>query len=90
MAASHFLARPITLPCAQTVPNRLAKSALTEGLARGDSQANERHVRLYRAWANGGSGLLITGNVQICRDHLENAGNVAIDGPQNKQGPARA
>jgi len=83
LAASDFLARPLALPCGQVLPNRLAKSALTEGLARGDSAANERHVRLYRAWAAGGSGLLITGNVQICRDHLENAGNVAIDGPQS-------
>ena len=85
LAATDYLARPLVLPCGQILPNRLAKSALTEGLAGGDSQANQRHVRLYRAWAKGGSGLLITGNVQICRDHLENAGNVAIDGPQNAQ-----
>jgi len=85
LAARDILARPLALPCGQLLPNRLAKSALTEGLARGDSQANERHVRLYKAWASGGSGLLITGNVQVCRHHLENAGNVAIDGRQSPE-----
>ena len=34
---------------------------------------------LYRRWSQGGVGLLITGNVQIDRKHLERPGNVIID-----------
>ena len=35
---------------------------------------------MYRMWSEGGAGLLLTGNVQVDRKHLEAAGNVAIDG----------
>lgn len=70
---------PLTLPSGLTLPSRLAKAAMTEGLANSRNGATERHVRLYRRWAEGGIGLQITGNVQVDRDHLEKAGNVVID-----------
>lgn len=73
-------ATPLTLPCGATLRNRFAKAAMTEGLGNGQCQATDRHVRLYRRWANGGAGLLLTGNVQVDRRFLERAGNVAIDG----------
>jgi 2,4-dienoyl-CoA reductase-like NADH-dependent reductase (Old Yellow Enzyme family) len=73
----------LTLPCGVTVPNRIAKAAMTEGLADPDNHATARLERLYRLWSEGGAGLLITGNVQIDRAHLEAAGNVAIAGPQD-------
>jgi 2,4-dienoyl-CoA reductase-like NADH-dependent reductase (Old Yellow Enzyme family) len=41
-------------------------------------------ARLYGFWADGGAGLLITGNVQIDRDHLERPGNVIIAGAQDE------
>jgi 2,4-dienoyl-CoA reductase-like NADH-dependent reductase (Old Yellow Enzyme family) len=59
------LGDPLRLPCGATLPNRLAKAAMTEGLAAADGQANPRHSRLYRRWAAGGAGLLITGNVMV-------------------------
>jgi 2,4-dienoyl-CoA reductase-like NADH-dependent reductase (Old Yellow Enzyme family) len=52
---------------------------MTEGLADARLRATERHARLYRAWAEGGAGLSITGNVMIDRHVLERPGNVAID-----------
>ncbi len=61
--------------------NRIAKSAMTEGLAARDGLPNQGHVRLYQRWAQGGAGLLITGNVVIDRQHRERPGNVVIDGP---------
>ncbi|MDO8704353.1 MAG: NADH:flavin oxidoreductase/NADH oxidase family protein [Sulfuricaulis sp.] len=70
----------LTLPCGAVLPNRLAKAALTEGLADAHNRATERHCRLYRRWAQGGAGLLITGNVQVDRRYLERPGNVVIDG----------
>ncbi|MEQ1931750.1 MAG: NADH:flavin oxidoreductase/NADH oxidase family protein [Parvularculaceae bacterium] len=65
--------------------NRLAKAAMTEGLADAFNRATERHVTLYRRWAKGGSGLLLTGNVMVDRRYLERPGNVAIDGPQTAE-----
>jgi 2,4-dienoyl-CoA reductase-like NADH-dependent reductase (Old Yellow Enzyme family) len=70
---------PLQLPCGAVLPNRLCKVALTEGLADPMNRATERLERLYRAWSLGGAGLIITGNVQIDRTHLERPGNVVID-----------
>ena len=71
---------PLTLPCGAVLKNRIAKGAMTEGLANPLNQATEEHVTLYRRWAKGGCGMLLTGNVQVDRRHLERPGNVAIDG----------
>ena len=77
--ASAPLSQPLVLPCGATVPNRIAKAAMTEGLADSHLHATERHQRLYGRWSDGGAGLLITGNVMIDRTVLERPGNVAID-----------
>ena len=77
------LAAPLRLPCGATLPNRLAKAAMTERLADPHNRATGRHERLYGLWSEGGAGLLITGNVQVDRRHMEAAGNVAIDGEQD-------
>ena len=61
---------PLTLPCGAVLPNRLAKGAMTEGLADPQGRATPELDRLYGLWADGGCGLLITGNVQIDGDHL--------------------
>lgn len=79
------LSEPLRLPCGQTLPNRLAKAAMTEGLADPLNRASERHVRLYKRWAAAGLGLILTGNIQIDRKHLERAGNVVIDGKQSPE-----
>jgi 2,4-dienoyl-CoA reductase-like NADH-dependent reductase (Old Yellow Enzyme family) len=73
------LAAPLALPCGATLRNRLAKAAMTEGLADPWLRATARHERLYRTWSEGGAGLLITGNVQVDRFDLERPANVAID-----------
>ncbi len=73
----------LTLPCGAVVKNRLCKAAMTEGLADSGNRATGRHVTLYRRWAEGGAGVLLTGNVQVDRRYLERAGNIVIDGPQD-------
>jgi 2,4-dienoyl-CoA reductase-like NADH-dependent reductase (Old Yellow Enzyme family) len=83
-----LLASPLRLASGVTIRNRLGKSAMTEGLADADNRATAAHARLYRAWADGGSGLLITGNVQVSRRHLERPGNIAIEGPQGAEAMA--
>jgi 2,4-dienoyl-CoA reductase-like NADH-dependent reductase (Old Yellow Enzyme family) len=75
---------PCELPCGRHVKNRLVKAAMTEGLADALNRATDRHVDLYRRWASGGAGALLTGNVQVDRRYLERAGNIVIDGPQDQ------
>jgi 2,4-dienoyl-CoA reductase-like NADH-dependent reductase (Old Yellow Enzyme family) len=70
---------PLSLPCGASLPNRLCKAAMTEGLADERLLATPRLESLYRLWSRGGAGLLITGNVQVDRRVLERPGNVAID-----------
>ncbi len=71
---------PLTLPCGATLPNRLAKAAMTEGLATMAGVPTPELERLYAKWSEGGAGLLISGNVQVDRDHLERPGNVIVEG----------
>lgn len=82
---SDPLRQPLALPCGATLPNRLAKAAMTEGLADERLHATERHRRLYRLWSEGGAGLLITGNVQIDRRVLERPGNVCVDSDEGRE-----
>jgi 2,4-dienoyl-CoA reductase-like NADH-dependent reductase (Old Yellow Enzyme family) len=77
------LGKPLTLPCGVTLPNRLVKAAMSELLADTRNRATAAHQTLYGAWAKNGPGLMLTGNVQIDRQHMEHAGNVAIQGKQN-------
>ena len=58
----RLIARSLALPCGAVLPNRLAKAAMTEGLANADDQATRAHELLYRRWSLGGAGLLITGS----------------------------
>jgi len=73
------LSDPLTLPCGATLPNRIAKAAMTEGLATPDGVPTAELNRLYGTWSDGGAGMLLSGNIQIDRDHLERPGNVVID-----------
>ena len=74
-----MLEQPLTLPCGAVVPNRLCKAAMTEGLAHPDGSASEELARLYGVWSDGGSGILLSGNIQVDGDHLERPGNVVVD-----------
>ncbi|MEM7329278.1 MAG: NADH:flavin oxidoreductase/NADH oxidase family protein [Pseudomonadota bacterium] len=76
---------PLTLPSGVELPNRLVKAAMTERLANARNEVTDRHLRLYKAWGDGGIGLQITGNVLVDRRNLEAPGNVVIDGvPSNE------
>lgn len=73
------LAEPLTLPCGVVLSNRIAKAAMTEGLADADDRASERLATLYARWSEGGAALHITGNVMVDRRYLERPGNVVVD-----------
>lgn len=70
---------PLPLLCGQVLPNRIMKSALSEGLGTAAHAPDDRLVRLYRRWGAGGYGLIVTGNVMIDRTQLGEPGNVVID-----------
>ncbi|MEB2416692.1 NADH:flavin oxidoreductase/NADH oxidase family protein [Citrobacter sp. R-1.5.2] len=73
------LAQSLVLPCGAKLPNRLAKSAMSEGLADSFNHSTPKLETLYRRWAGSGAGLLLTGNIQVDRWHLERPGNIVID-----------
>jgi 2,4-dienoyl-CoA reductase-like NADH-dependent reductase (Old Yellow Enzyme family) len=76
---SDVLAQTLALPCGAVIPNRLAKAAMTEGLATQQGVATPELERLYGVWSDGGAGMLLSGNIQVDADHLERPGNVVID-----------
>lgn len=67
------------LPSGVVVSNRIAKSALSEGLGDRAQAPTPNLVRLYRRWSESGAGLLITGNVMVDRRALGEVGNVAVE-----------
>jgi 2,4-dienoyl-CoA reductase-like NADH-dependent reductase (Old Yellow Enzyme family) len=77
------LASPISLPNGSILPNRLCKSAMTEGLADKFDLPTPALIQLYKTWSQGGTGLHITGNVMVDRRYLERAGNVVLEDDKN-------
>lgn len=76
---TRALTTPFTLPSGATLKNRIAKAAMSEQLAGPAHQPTAELERLYRRWAHGGAGLLITGNVMIDRRSIGEAHNVVIE-----------
>jgi len=74
-----MIEQPLLLASGHTIPNRLVKASMTEGLAGPDGHPAEAHARLFRTWAEGGAGALLTGNIMIDRRYLERAGNVIVE-----------
>ncbi|CCQ15901.1 NADH-dependent flavin oxidoreductase [Rhodococcus sp. AW25M09] len=83
------LSSPLTLACGQILPNRVMKSALSEGLATAEHAPDSRLETLYRQWGAGGYGLVVTGNVMVDRSHLGEPGNVVIEGDRDHDALAR-
>lgn len=67
------------LPCGAILQNRMAKAALTERLTGPDFLPNEKHNQLYKTWAVGGAGMLLSGNILIDKNYLESSGNVVVE-----------
>ncbi|KIJ67337.1 hypothetical protein HYDPIDRAFT_165979 [Hydnomerulius pinastri MD-312] len=78
------LAQPVTFPFSgKTAKNKFLKSAMSERLATFSSydpmergRPTEELIRLYETWAMGDIGIIVTGNIQIKKDHLEATGRV--------------
>ncbi|MDH1559862.1 NADH:flavin oxidoreductase/NADH oxidase family protein [Pseudomonas chengduensis] len=73
------LFQPLHLPNGSVIPNRLAKAAMEENLADTEHAPGPTLIRLYRAWAKGGAGLIITGNVMVDRHALTGPAGVVLE-----------
>ncbi|TNC92322.1 MAG: NADH oxidase [Thalassolituus sp.] len=79
MNTQSLLGQPLTLRNGSVIPNRFAKSALSETLGSVDLRVTKALPTLYRRWAEGGVGLSFTGNVMIDRRHLGEPNNVVLE-----------
>ena len=71
--------QPLHLPNGIVIPNRIAKAAMEENLADASQGPSAELLRLYQAWAEGGAGLLITGNVMVDRRAMTGPGGVVLE-----------
>lgn len=84
--ATTPLAQSLTLPCGVTIKNRILKSAMSEVLGSSELKATNKLATLYRRWAHGGTGVLVTGNVMIDRRRLGEPGNVVVEDESGMEG----
>ncbi|WP_109441321.1 NADH:flavin oxidoreductase/NADH oxidase family protein [Acinetobacter haemolyticus] len=69
----------LVLPNGSQIQNRIAKAAMEENMADLNHAPSEELMRLYQAWANGGVGLIITGNVMVDRRAMTGPGGVVLE-----------
>lgn len=69
----------LLLPCGISLPNRIAKSAMSENMAKPPFYPGEEFYRAYRTWVEGETGLIISGNVMIDSKFLGEPNNVVIE-----------
>ncbi|MGW2169282.1 NADH:flavin oxidoreductase/NADH oxidase family protein [Streptomyces sp. NPDC001705] len=70
---------PLPLHSGQVLKNRIAKAAMEENMAGDGQLPDEQLLTLYRRWAEGGTGLLITGNVMVHAEALTGPAGVVLD-----------
>lgn len=70
---------PLTLPNGSQLSNRIAKASMEENLADANQAPSAELITLYRAWGQGGSGLLLSGNVMIDPRAMTGPGGVVLD-----------
>lgn len=70
---------PLTLPNGTRIPNRMAKAAMEENMCDSNHAPSEGLLQLYKAWADGGSGLILTGNVMVDRRAMTGPGGVVLE-----------
>ena len=83
--AENLLFTPITLPNGTTIKNRFFKSAMSEGMGTRDFQPKKNIATLYKRWAEGGTGLIITGNIMVDPKGTAEPGNIVFDKNSNME-----
>ncbi|NNP71145.1 NADH:flavin oxidoreductase/NADH oxidase family protein [Acinetobacter sp. Ac_5812] len=82
VSSNSALQQPLQLACGISIPNRIAKSAMSEQLADRHGSPTTDLQQLYATWARGGTGLLITGNVMIDHRAFVEPRNVVLEDEQ--------
>ncbi|PWS23359.1 NADH oxidase [Enterococcus faecium] len=80
---NNKLFQPLELKNGIVLKNRFVKPAMSEVMGDKDYRPKEEIIDLYRNWAKGGTGLLITGNVMIDSNALGEKGNIVIEDEKN-------
>jgi len=80
---STLLFNPLTLPNGGVIKNRLCKAAMEENMAEYAQLPGQQLATLYQQWAEGGAGLILTGNVMVAPDALTGAGGVVLQDDKN-------
>lgn len=70
---------PLKLPNGTELPNRIAKAAMEENMAEPGHLPGSSLFRLYEQWAEGGCGMLLTGNVMVDCRAMTGPGGVALE-----------
>lgn len=70
---------PLVLPNGASVPNRIAKAAMEENMADEDHAPSDGLIQMYQTWANGGAGLILTGNVMVDSRGMTGPGGVVLE-----------
>lgn len=74
---------PLHLPNGQIIANRIAKAAMEENMADLNQAPSRALKQLYKTWADGEPGLLLTGNVMIDRRAMTGPGGVALENEEH-------
>lgn len=73
----------LQLPNGQVIANRIGKAAMEENMADLHQAPSKALKQLYKIWADGEPGLLLTGNVMIDRRAMTGPGGVALENEQH-------
>lgn len=76
---SQDLFTKLYLPNGKSIPNRIAKAAMEENMAVPGQLPGRELWNLYSAWAQGGAGLIITGNVMVDGRAMTGPGGVVLE-----------
>ncbi|BBM82594.1 NADH:flavin oxidoreductase/NADH oxidase family protein [Candidatus Uabimicrobium amorphum] len=79
MDYANILGKELKLANGCTIKNRFMKSAMSEVLGSPKYAPTARHFKLYETWAQGGTGLLFTGNVMVDSRYMGEPGNVVVE-----------
>ena len=77
--ASLPLSTPLQLPNGAVIPNRIAKASMEENMADAGQLPGPAIRALYAAWAAGGAGLILTGNVMIDGRAMTGPGGIVLE-----------
>lgn len=68
----------LKLPNGTSIPNRICKAAMEENMAGPGQLPSEELIKLYKAWAEGGVGIILSGNVMVDPRALTGPGGVVL------------